>query len=324
MMNHSSSNLSNGPATITPNTLNAITGVLSQSNSNNSPHPLSVSHVPPQATTNGNQNGQSYYNQSNGYSNQAANAANTAANGLFLLSQAHQELTKREAEARAGGNTNGSANSANNSAPPPAANKRGTKRKNTIDNSVSPAPVSKGKRSKPDTTVNTRSRRITVSPDGFGEEEEEEDDYDDDDLPMRKNGTKSNGRGSKVPMTEEEKRKNFLERNRQAALKCRQRKKAWLAQLQAKNEYLENENERLTNALVSSREEISRLSAIVGAQGVSNSTGLPSVPAGTGAPAGGGTAGGAPISVNVSLPGPVPTKTVAAPVGGGGGRGYGY
>jgi ATF/CREB family transcription factor len=109
-----------------------------------------------------------------------------------------------------------------------------------------------------------------------------------------------------------------------AALKCRQRKKAWLAQLQAKVEFLENENERLTSALVTSREEISRLSAIVGASGVSSTVGLSSVPggAGTGVPSAGGQNGAAPISVNVSLPGPVPTKTVAAPVGGG--RGYGY
>jgi ATF/CREB family transcription factor len=55
-----------------------------------------------------------------------------------------------------------------------------------------------------------------------------------------------------------------LERNRQAALKCRQRKKAWLASLQARVEYLSTENERLASALVSSREEISRLSALVG------------------------------------------------------------
>ena len=110
-----------------------------------------------------------------------------------------------------------------------------------------------------------------------------------------------------------------------AALKCRQRKKAWLAQLQAKVEFLENENERLTTALVSSREEISRLSAIVGASGVSSTVGLSSASGGTGTgvPTGGGQGGAAPISVNVSLPGPVPTKSVAAPVGGGG-RGYGY
>ena len=48
-----------------------------------------------------------------------------------------------------------------------------------------------------------------------------------------------------------------------AALKCRQRKKAWLNQLQAKVEYLTSENERLLNTTVSMREEISRLSAVV-------------------------------------------------------------
>lgn len=48
-----------------------------------------------------------------------------------------------------------------------------------------------------------------------------------------------------------------------AALKCRQRKKAWLTQLQAKVEFLSTENERLSSALVSSREEIARLSALV-------------------------------------------------------------
>ncbi|KAI8088753.1 uncharacterized protein BX664DRAFT_358398 [Halteromyces radiatus] len=46
-------------------------------------------------------------------------------------------------------------------------------------------------------------------------------------------------------MDDEEKRKNFLERNRQAALKCRQRKKQWLNNLQAKVEYLTNDNEQL-------------------------------------------------------------------------------
>lgn len=49
-----------------------------------------------------------------------------------------------------------------------------------------------------------------------------------------------------------------------AALKCRQRKKAWLAQLQAKVEFLQNENERLSQALMSAREEITRLSSLVG------------------------------------------------------------
>jgi len=94
-----------------------------------------------------------------------------------------------------------------------------------------------------------------------------------------------------------------------AALKCRQRKKAWLAQLQAKVEFLSNENERLTSALVSSREEISRLSALVGGAAVVG---------GQGGASGAGV--GPPVAMNVNL-GPATTGKVAA---GGRGGGYGY
>ncbi|KNZ59421.1 hypothetical protein VP01_1734g2 [Puccinia sorghi] len=65
------------------------------------------------------------------------------------------------------------------------------------------------------------------------------------------------------PETEEEKRKNFLERNRQAALKCRQRKKAWLANLQTKVEYLSTENENLQLTINSLREEIDSFRSIL-------------------------------------------------------------
>ncbi len=95
--------------------------------------------------------------------------------------------------------------------------------------------------------------------------------------------------------------------------------------MQAKVEYLSNENERLTSALVSSREEISRLSALVGGAGVVggvpmgvsvNGVGVNGVP--VGAP------GVQPVSMNVSLS----NKSGAPPVGpAGGGRsgsGYGY
>jgi len=91
-----------------------------------------------------------------------------------------------------------------------------------------------------------------------------------------------------------------------AALKCRQRKKAWLAQLQAKVEYLTTENERLTSALVASRDEISRLSAMVGGAGV---VGLGSSNGST----------GQPLSMSVNMGG---GKSVT--VGGRGGAGYGY
>jgi ATF/CREB family transcription factor len=91
-----------------------------------------------------------------------------------------------------------------------------------------------------------------------------------------------------------------------AALKCRQRKKAWLASLQTKVEFLQNENERLTLQLVASREEISRLGALVGAAAPGPQ------------PAG---ANGAPVSVNVSM---AKVGGGARGGGGGGGGGYGY
>ncbi|KAG0046389.1 hypothetical protein BGZ83_008443 [Gryganskiella cystojenkinii] len=62
---------------------------------------------------------------------------------------------------------------------------------------------------------------------------------------------------------EEEKRKNFLERNRQAALKCRQRKKQWLSNLQAKVEYLSTDNEHLQAQTVALRDEIIHLKALL-------------------------------------------------------------
>lgn len=110
---------------------------------------------------------------------------------------------------------------------------------------------------------------------------------DDDDPPNKRRATDK-------PETEEEKRKNFLERNRQAALKCRQRKKAWLSQLQADNEHLKNENQRLTSALVSAREEISRLSALVGSSAISANHPHHQPNANESA---------APVSVSVSIPG---------------------
>jgi ATF/CREB family transcription factor len=94
----------------------------------------------------------------------------------------------------------------------------------------------------------------------------------------------SDGKTGGKPETEEEKRKNFLERNRQgasrpgrliprveltfsprslAALKCRQRKKAWLTQLQTKVDGLSEENERLKAMLTSITDEAQKLSAVL-------------------------------------------------------------
>ncbi|PWY92418.1 hypothetical protein BO70DRAFT_281718 [Aspergillus heteromorphus CBS 117.55] len=79
---------------------------------------------------------------------------------------------------------------------------------------------------------------------------------DDDDEMKRKNGDTKK-------MTDEEKRKNFLERNRVAALKCRQRKKQWLANLQAKVELFTSENDALTATVTQLREEIVNLKTLL-------------------------------------------------------------
>ncbi|KAI9007013.1 hypothetical protein CLU79DRAFT_778841 [Phycomyces nitens] len=62
---------------------------------------------------------------------------------------------------------------------------------------------------------------------------------------------------------DEEKRKNFLERNRIAALKCRQRKKQWLSNLQGKVEYLSGDNDRLQMQAEALREEIVNLKTLL-------------------------------------------------------------
>jgi ATF/CREB family transcription factor len=194
---------SGGP-TITPNTLNAITGVLNNPNNSNSN----------QYGHHQQSQGQQGHGQENdpSYLASANNAANTAANGLFLLSQAHQELTKREeAQARQNGAANGQQNANGQQQSQPVNGKRGTKRKvtqydaepanGTID--ISP----QNHKPKRASTRGGRGRKASMS----AEDEEEEDSDDDmgDD-----HGSGGRGRGKK-PETEEEKRKNFLERNRQ-------------------------------------------------------------------------------------------------------------
>lgn len=62
---------------------------------------------------------------------------------------------------------------------------------------------------------------------------------------------------------DEEKRRNFLERNRIAALKCRQRKKQWLNNLQNKVEALTTENEQLQMQVETMREEIMNLKTLL-------------------------------------------------------------
>ncbi|KAI8140905.1 hypothetical protein BJV82DRAFT_194595 [Fennellomyces sp. T-0311] len=70
---------------------------------------------------------------------------------------------------------------------------------------------------------------------------------------------------SRQPPSEddEQRRKNFLERNRQAALKCRQRKKQWLANLQHQVEFLNTDNKQLEAEVTALREEILNLKTLI-------------------------------------------------------------
>ncbi|KAL0942469.1 bZIP transcription factor [Colletotrichum truncatum] len=83
---------------------------------------------------------------------------------------------------------------------------------------------------------------------------------DDDDMKFKHEDKDGN---SKSKMTDEEKRKNFLERNRVAALKCRQRKKQWLANLQSKVELFSSENDALTAQITQLREEVVNLKTLL-------------------------------------------------------------
>ncbi|KAJ3163685.1 hypothetical protein HDU86_000279 [Geranomyces michiganensis] len=71
------------------------------------------------------------------------------------------------------------------------------------------------------------------------------------------------GGGEEDDLDTEEKRKTFLERNRQAALKCRQKKKQWLQSLQAKVDYLTSDNEGLQSQATQLREEILNLKTLL-------------------------------------------------------------
>lgn len=193
-------NGASGP-TITPNTLNAISGVLNGTANNYTSSNLHQSHTA----------------QDNSFLASANNAASTAANGLFLLSQAHQELTKREeAQARAGNNTS---NTVPQNGQPNG--KRGTKRK-SYDMSSPPPPTLSTNRGGKRTRAPSGRRKPALR----GESEDladMDDDMDDDDMENDMDGDDGdlnpNGRrGNKKPETEEEKRRNFLERNRQGTL----------------------------------------------------------------------------------------------------------
>ncbi|ORZ13654.1 hypothetical protein BCR42DRAFT_418800 [Absidia repens] len=133
--------------------------------------------------------------------------------------------------------------------PPQKSNKRSaTNKKNTSNNTKATTPVSP--------VSPSRGRKLQIDNHHDNDDGEDDgDDMDDDD----------SGKVVKKSRTgeDDEKRKNFLERNRLAALKCRQRKKQWLNNLQAKVEYLTNDNEQLQIQTNSLRDEIMNLKTLL-------------------------------------------------------------
>ncbi len=214
----------------------------------------------------------------------AGGAPNQAANGLFLLSQAHQELSKREEESKG-----------DNVVPPAKGGAKGKRKSEEGTRAAAnkpPAKKAKKGAAAAAAEVSVRDHRTSLSSGASPEYDDDDNDPDSSLLEMagyeqsQRAGSQApskNGSNSK-PETEEEKRKNFLERNRQgegrategrpagklltlppfvAALKCRQRKKAWLGQLQTKVDGLTADNDRLKNVIQNMTDEMARISAVL-------------------------------------------------------------
>ncbi|KAI1085239.1 Aft1 HRA domain-containing protein [Whalleya microplaca] len=214
---------------------------------------------------------------------------NDAANGLYMLAQGAQGRNGNQAQYPVGGNQPVHAHPA--PAPPAQANTAAQMNGNGASvpptvrgvsetaSGVSeeselakPSGRGKGKRgSGAGTTTNGRrkaeetpakqpaNKKVKTAPSLTGNEDHtsEEEEDDDDEEKLGADGQ------PKPKMTDEEKRKNFLERNRIAALKCRQRKKQWLANLQNKVELFSNENDQLTAQISQLREEVVNLKTLL-------------------------------------------------------------
>ncbi|KAJ5257703.1 hypothetical protein N7524_009259 [Penicillium chrysogenum] len=180
-----------------------------------------------------------------------------AANGLFMLAKGGQANnapmnhapmqndTRAAAARRVSQNTNGtSVEDASDHEPAKPAKGKGKK------NTKAPAASNRRKAEDAPKGSNKRSKANTEMPSDMDDEEEEDDDMKQFPMDTKK-------------MTDEEKRRNFLERNRVAALKCRQRKKQWLANLQNKVEIFTQENDALTATVTQLREEIVNLKTLL-------------------------------------------------------------
>jgi len=199
---------------------------------------------------------------------------NDAANGLFMLAQAGgqrnsqsnfnlpqqpQGFSQAAQEKRVGkigsigsnvsASTDPHEGQYSDDAKPQSRNARNGKKGSTSK----PTPANKRKTEETPVKGSANKKQRANSGNATPSEEPEDDDED---------GMDDIGTDGKK-MTDEEKRKNFLERNRVAALKCRQRKKQWLANLQHKVEVFTSENDALATTVTSLREEIVGLKTLL-------------------------------------------------------------
>jgi len=202
----------------------------------------------------------------------AQHDATDAANGLFMLAKggqgnnqfavSNQPQPARTAQDQKGSNGNVSGGDGDSNGSPEdnnRSNARGGRGKKATK--TEPAPKNSRKSDATPKGSNKRSKgnsgAANVDP-ALDPHEEDDDDNSDMDEDMD-NMTNANGK----KMTDEEKRRNFLERNRVAALKCRQRKKQWLANLQAKVEMYSAENDSLNTQVAQLHEEIRNLRTLL-------------------------------------------------------------
>ena len=233
-------------ATITPNTLNALNGVL------NGTLGVGTNAVPLDSQSNGQHIGSQNYDmrhEANGRPNgaygyqQDSYADNAAASALYLLSQqnsmrAQQQIAQQQIAPSALSNQNDQQHEANDNPDPDETNRRGANKRKSMDTPAAPA-TRGGKKAKaapavaPTAPMRSSSRRRSTR---AGTDDMDEDDDDDEDDQTyggalstaaaiangRQAATTAGGKPSqKKPETEEEKRRNFLERNRQGMLRRR-------------------------------------------------------------------------------------------------------
>lgn len=171
----------------------------------------------------------------------AAGATGGPLNGLFLLSQAHQELSKREEEHRSDGGTLGATGRPRNKRKSEDTGKPATtgasgqggrpSGKRARKNAHDPPPRNGFVPAYPGQSILQQSQALLAQGAQAQAErdammEEGDDDEDQKMLDLAGHGGKDGGEGGDgkkdgKPETEEEKRKNFLERNRQGELRAR-------------------------------------------------------------------------------------------------------